>query len=734
MQSLNQLTELCKGKNTASLLDNEFVDILRSVVKNVDMLRNSLKPEASKDTQSKKKSGLTCATCMLRFESVSMQREHFKSSLHMLNGKRKLLGFCAIDENGNDVQSPEDSQRHESAAKMKANVSKSDIENIHEESDNELPLAHFLVPYQHNSSSHTWTTISVWKAVVSPEKKLSKYPDPSLLNNVLNSERTWAVIMFRSGEFAAGIFNSYGKCTHHKAIQRYTTRKGQGGSQSRKDMKGGKKIKSAGSQIRRHNEEELDLEVRQLLKDWSDAFDGCDLIFLAASKLHNNLFFKHGVNKMAPQFKKSDARIRRVPFITFKPTFTEVQRIYAKLNGIQISLRETKDKKKEQTTREIQSSRKLSNDDEDEVICIKNTDNGAIEGKHSETAENLDPQAKEMQCAVCLMSINKDEATTLPCDHCFHDKCVAIWLDQEGTCPTCRCTIGTTASIMTNRSVPDSDLHQACQKNDIERVSQILFEWEDHGLNLRCGKNGVTCLHIAAQEGYCKLLTFLLEKNADPTVHDFRNRVPYNVSKSKAVRNAFREFMGSFPNRWDYKAACIPSPLDAEAKERKKRKEKEKKKRKKARQRAAKKKGLVNTDNANYDITEPKSTVDSGSKKIHAYKNKTQSYSEFEISKKMSDLAFYLDVDELELIGLLTNSENVSAVIDNIEMTLQAGVPAEEVLQMLKEQTKGTPSMKENTVGTGETSNEKKLSDAERNRKLRADAAEKRLKLQSDSI
>lgn len=42
-------------------------------------------------------------------------------------------------------------------------------------------------------------------------------------------------------------------------------------------------------------------------------------------------------------------------------------------------------------------------------------------------------------CAVCIESIEVgSEILTLPCQHKFHANCVAPWLRDNGTCPTCR--------------------------------------------------------------------------------------------------------------------------------------------------------------------------------------------------------------------------------------------------------------------------------------------------------
>ena len=42
-------------------------------------------------------------------------------------------------------------------------------------------------------------------------------------------------------------------------------------------------------------------------------------------------------------------------------------------------------------------------------------------------------------CAVCLCPYELDDVLLrLPCDHLFHEPCVARWLSQDSSCPQCR--------------------------------------------------------------------------------------------------------------------------------------------------------------------------------------------------------------------------------------------------------------------------------------------------------
>ncbi|ESX00121.1 zinc finger-containing protein [Ogataea parapolymorpha DL-1] len=69
---------------------------------------------------------------------------------------------------------------------------------------------------------------------------------------------------------------------HHKTFHRYTTRRKQGGAQNASDNAKGK-AKSAGSTLRRYNEQALQQDVRNLLAEWKKELDGCEYIFIKAS-------------------------------------------------------------------------------------------------------------------------------------------------------------------------------------------------------------------------------------------------------------------------------------------------------------------------------------------------------------------------------------------------------------------------------------------------------------------
>lgn len=110
------------------------------------------------------------------------------------------------------------------------------------------------------------------------------------------SSQKWMIILFRSGRFASGIFQQ-DQVLHHRAFQRYTTRRKQGGSQSANDANSGNRAKSAGATLRRYNEQALREDVEQLFRTWDKDIQEADLILLAIPKTSRNLFFPTLLNK-----------------------------------------------------------------------------------------------------------------------------------------------------------------------------------------------------------------------------------------------------------------------------------------------------------------------------------------------------------------------------------------------------------------------------------------------------
>lgn len=119
----------------------------------------------------------------------------------------------------------------------------------------------------------------------------------------------------------------------HKTFHRYTTRRKQGGAQSSNDAAKGA-AHSAGAGIRRYNEQALNDEVRQLLRDWKDMIDTSDLLFIRAtgSTSRRTLFGPYEDQVL----RSNDSRIRGFPFSTRRATQNELMRSFVELTRVKV--------------------------------------------------------------------------------------------------------------------------------------------------------------------------------------------------------------------------------------------------------------------------------------------------------------------------------------------------------------------------------------------------------------
>ncbi|XVF33472.1 hypothetical protein REPUB_Repub17cG0171400 [Reevesia pubescens] len=98
-----------------------------------------------------------------------------------------------------------------------------------------------------------------------------------------------------------------------------------------------------------------------------------------------------------------------------------------------------------------------------------------------------------------------------------------------------------------------------------------------------------TPLHEAAQSGDAHKVLELLEQGLDPSIKDQRGRTPYMLADEKEVRNTFRRFMASNPDKWDWNSAKVPSALTKEMEESQAAKQAERDAKRKARAKELKK-------------------------------------------------------------------------------------------------------------------------------------------------
>lgn len=230
--------------------------------------------EAPEDQPTAEPSGSSCqSTCHAcnigtgttpGFASLAEQRAHFKTDWHRFNIKRALARqsplseteFAALldqDEVPDTVQG-----EHSATSPQVGSISGSDTED-EEQAQPAQSSTHLLFgpPLQ---DPPPMLHRAVWRAII-PDQTQPALPQLTQLH-----ERgcRWGVVLSSGGHFAAAVVEARGTpkargftdvltVLAHKTYHRYVVRAKAGGRQSSKDATG-KYAKSAGSQIRRHNE------------------------------------------------------------------------------------------------------------------------------------------------------------------------------------------------------------------------------------------------------------------------------------------------------------------------------------------------------------------------------------------------------------------------------------------------------------------------------------------------
>ncbi|KAI1206694.1 uncharacterized protein F4807DRAFT_437944 [Annulohypoxylon truncatum] len=340
----------------------------------------------------------SCSLCALSFASVQDQRGHLKSDLHHYNLKQKLRGKSPVSEvefekliadldeslSGSDSPDSDEDEDDEKESNLlttllKKQANLADRKNGGGTDDNQednedgyspkrqrgggaQPLLWFSSPILPQNSY-----FGVYRAIF----KLEESRDESNIVNIIKKKQLQPIAvpkpgpdgnfapavykgphiflcMIGGGHFAAmvvslaprqtkhgstGPLNREATVLAHKTFHRYTTRRKQGGSQSANDNAKGN-AHSAGSSIRRYNEQALTDEVRLLLQDWKGLLDTSELLFIRATGATNRrtLFGPYEDQVL----RANDPRIRGFPFSTRRATQNELMRSFIELTRLKV--------------------------------------------------------------------------------------------------------------------------------------------------------------------------------------------------------------------------------------------------------------------------------------------------------------------------------------------------------------------------------------------------------------
>lgn len=133
----------------------------------------------------------------------------------------------------------------------------------------------------------------------------------------------YIILLIRAGHAALCTIQN-DTITRHKVITKYMVRKKQGKAQltylaTKGKARGGAKLRLAKSI-------EFFQEIRQKLSEWKEIIDKANIIFYHCSpRLWNGLYKTK--SKVPMVFSQKDARLRRIPITTYKPTFKEMRRV-----------------------------------------------------------------------------------------------------------------------------------------------------------------------------------------------------------------------------------------------------------------------------------------------------------------------------------------------------------------------------------------------------------------------
>jgi hypothetical protein len=287
---------------------------------------------------------------------------------------------------------------------------------------------------------------------------------------------------------------------------------------------------SAGAMVRMYNERALKLEVRELLEGWSDWILQSECVFMhAPGNNKRTVFYENSIISRADQ----EGILRSFPFVTRRPTLTEIKRAYQELTAVKI--------------RQPSKEEQLSESVETMVVA---------------------PKSVSFASAVPL---------SLPTE-------VVTGKTKLASAPYVSAPLLKLVELVKKGRVEAIDNHFARTGLD---PSQLLPKSPRQEYDQR---RTPTLLHLASFHGQSRVVQQLLEKHgADPTVTisslikrmdktlepvsdelldlaiSAKPWTAYDVAKDKETRNAFRRAMARIPDAWDWTGlARVPSALTAE--------------------------------------------------------------------------------------------------------------------------------------------------------------------------
>ena len=287
--------------------------------------------------------------------------DYYKSDLYRYNLKRQLNDLPPVSEEEFDelleeesiesLSGSDDDESDTEVDKLQGLMQKLEVSTAADGEDDESTVSYLNTksPFILFKSPLVAAdkAIGVYKAIFSP----TQLDDPIKSLGQLPKTGKSALFMIGGGHFAGAIVSHIKKNTRgnapsakeslqeqavdiivSKTFHRYTTRRKQGGSQSASDNARGK-ANSAGSSIRRYNEQALIQEVRELVQEWKHHIDECTSIYIRANGASNRKIL---VGYEGAVIENKDERLRSFPFTTKRATTHELKRAWVELMHLHV--------------------------------------------------------------------------------------------------------------------------------------------------------------------------------------------------------------------------------------------------------------------------------------------------------------------------------------------------------------------------------------------------------------
>lgn len=418
------------SEHVSNSLELMYFDSSITEVQQTKLEDEKLEIDESKISRNSTSTSNECSTCQVSFIADSKseaKRAHYKSDLHRLNLKRSINKLSPLNEaqfdellerssieslsGSEDSSNEDDEDENDSQTKLHTIFEKLTVEKPDQSNDDENTVSHlntkspFLLFKSDLLSKDK--AFGVYKSVFT-EQQIASNPINTIkkLSQEPVKSKSLALFMIGGGHFAAAIISHRRKSIKgnsnqkeskqeqevdlidSKTFHRYTTRRKQGGSQSASDNARGK-ANSAGSSIRRYNEQALIKEVRELLSSWKTHLADCESIFIRANGASNRKIL---IGYEGSILQNNDPRIRSFPFTTKRATKSELVKAWVQLSYLNIvDIPKANDKLSKRLQHERENLENSTKQQSKSPNCEQDI---SLEAKHSNELINLLKKSK----------------------------------------------------------------------------------------------------------------------------------------------------------------------------------------------------------------------------------------------------------------------------------------------------------------------------------------------------